>query len=114
MVGGGEAAESVQLGGGSAVRHPVQLKAPAFLPLGYRDGFQVGVDAPGGEGAVESGAEHANLGRCRARSLLLSVLHVLLFEAFKQGQRLSAAALGVLSLLVGSVRRQHLRHAHTQ
>ena len=114
MVGGGEAAESVQLGGGSTVRRSVQLKAPAFFPLGYRDGFQVGVDAPGGEGAVESGAEHANLGRSRARSVFLSVLHVLLFEAFKQSQRLSSAALCILSLLVGSVRRQHLRHMHTQ
>ena len=114
MVGGGEAAESVQLGGGSTVRHPVQLKAPAFLPLGYRDGLQVGVDAPGGEGDVQGGAEHANLGRSRARSVLLRVLHVLLFKAFKQGQRLSSAALCVLSLLVGSVRRQHLRHTHTQ
>ena len=114
VVGGGETAESVQLGGGSAVRHPVQLKAPAFLPLGYRDGFQVGVNAPGGEGAIEGGAEHTNLGRSRARSVLLSVLHVLLFEAFKQGQRLSTAALCVLPLLVGSVRRQYLRHTHTQ
>ena len=114
MVGGGEAAESVQLGGGSAVRHPVQLKAPAFFPLGYRDGFQVGVDAPGGEGAVEGGAEHANLGWSRARSVLLSVLHVLLFEAFKQGQRLGTAALCILPLLIGSVWRQHFRHTHTQ
>ena len=114
MVGGGEAAESVQLGGGNTVRHSVQLKTPAFLPLGYRDGLQVGVDAPGGEGAVKGGAEHANLGRSRARSVPLSVLHVLLFEAFEQGQRLSPAALCVLSLLVGSVRRQYLRHAHTQ
>ncbi len=105
VVGGGEAAESVQLGGGSTVRHSVQLKTPAFLPLGYRDGLQVGVDAPGGEGAVEGGAEHANLGRSRARSVLLSVLHVLLFEAFEQGQRLSAAALRILPLLIGSVRR---------
>ena len=87
------------------MRHPVQLKAPAFLPLGYRDGFQVGVDAPGGEGAIKGGAEHTNLGRSRARSVLPSVLHVLLFEAFKQGQRLNAAALRFLSLLVGSVRR---------
>ena len=53
VVGGGKSAESVQLGGGSTVRHSVQLKAPAFFPLSYRDGFQVGVDAPGGEGAVE-------------------------------------------------------------
>ena len=114
MVGGGEAAESVQLRGGSTVHHPVQLKAPALFPLGYRDGFQVGVDAPGGESAVEGGAEHTNLGRGRARSILIGVLHVLLFEAFKQGQRLSATALCVLSLLIGSVRRQHLRHTHTQ
>ena len=71
--------------GVDAVLHPVQLKAPAFSPLGYRDGFQVGVDAPGGEGAVEGGSEHTNLGRSRARSVLLERSSRVALRGFQAG-----------------------------
>ncbi len=52
---------------------PCSAEGPSFS---RRDGFQVGADAPGGEGAVESGSEHANLGRSRARSASAFFMHL--------------------------------------